>query len=138
MIAQRAFVEESPAPFSRAARGAAQRRRARTARMRYALGVRIAAIVGALTLLVVVYLGLVGNVERMNYEQGVADGERAKLVAQSEKLEDALARLRSRERLATIAAQLGMHEPQRFASITLPPEHAQPPATGLAFLPRLR
>jgi ABC-type Fe3+ transport system permease subunit len=139
VIAQQMIVqEEYSITRTRAARGAAERRRARTARMRYAMTLRIAAIVGTLTVCVVVYLGLMGNVERMNYELARVDRERAALVEKSTQLDDTLARLRSRERLARVAASLGMHEPQTFAAITLPVEHPKPEPGGLAFLAKLR
>ena len=140
MNAQRLLVEDDiPVTRSRAARGAADRRRARTKRMRYTMTVRIAAVVGTLTVFVVVYLALMGNVERMNYELARADRDRAALVEKSSQLDDTLAGLRSRERLARVAASLGMHESQTFAAIALPVDRAQtqtPP--GLAFLAKLR
>jgi ABC-type Fe3+ transport system permease subunit len=139
MIAQRLLVEEEyHVTRSRAARGAAERRRARTKRMRYAMTVRIAAIVGTLTACVVVYLALMGNVERINYELARADRERAVLVEKSTQLDDTLARLRSRERLARVAASLGMHESQTFVSISLPADRPKPEPGGLAFLAKLR
>ncbi len=141
MIAQRLIVEdEAVAPRSRAARGAAQRRRARPRRMRYVMSVRIAAVASALTACVVVYLALMGNVERMNYELARADRLRAALIERSTQLDDTLARLRSRERLARVAQSLGMHESQTFAAITVPRDPAQPQAQpgGLAFLAKLR
>ena len=91
-----------------------------------------------LTVVVVAYLGLVGNVERMNYDLGKSEGERAKLVATSGQLDDQLARLRSRDRLAQIASQLGMHESRAFAAISLPAERPPAQPNGLALLARLR
>jgi sensor histidine kinase regulating citrate/malate metabolism len=140
MIAQRILIDDEPRrPRTRAARGAAERRRARTKRLRYVVSARIACVVGVLTLAVVSYLALMGNIERMNYELGHAEAERAKLLAQSVELDDTLARLRSRERLARIAAQLGMRDSASFAEIVVPADrHPQAPATGLALLARLR
>ncbi len=140
MIAQPLPAEElAPAPRrSRSARHAAERRRARTSRLRYVVTTRIVAVVAAMTLVVVTYLGLVGNVERMNFELSHAEADRAKLVAQTEKLDDQIARLRSRERLAKIAAQLGMHESQTFAAIGVPVPLPKPAPAGLALLARLR
>jgi hypothetical protein len=140
MIAQRILIDDEPSrPRTRAARGAAERRRARTKRLRYVVSVRIASVVAVLTLFVVSYLALLGNIERMNFELGRAEAGRAKLLAESVELDDTLARLRSRDRLAHIAAQLGMRDSATFAEIAVPPDrHPQPPATGLALLARLR
>jgi ABC-type Fe3+ transport system permease subunit len=106
--------------------------------MRYAMTVRIAAIAGTLTACVVVYLALMGNVERMNYELARVDRERAALVEKSTQLDDTLARLRSRERLARVAASLGMRESTTFVSISLPADRPKPEPGGLAFLAKLR
>jgi ABC-type Fe3+ transport system permease subunit len=139
MIARRLIVEEEYAVTrSRAARGAAERRRARTNRMRYAMATRIAAIAGTLTALVVIYLALMGNVERMNYELARVDRDRAALIERSTQLDDTLARLRSRERLARVAASLGMRESATFVSISLPVDRPKPEPGGLAFLAKLR
>lgn len=143
MIAQRlpydADDERAPLrpPSSRVARAAAVRRRTRAKRLRYALLARIVASVGVLTVAVVVYLGLMANVTRMNYELGRSERARLALGATSLQLEQTLAGLRSRDRLAAIAARAGMREPRTFVSVTLPVDRPPSPPSGLAFLTHL-
>ncbi len=95
------------------------------------------ATVAALTVAVVVYLALMANVTRMNYDLAKRLAVRAQFVDETSRLDDRIARLSSRERLGALAAKLGMGEPQTFAEIALP----APPATaghGLAFLDLLK
>jgi hypothetical protein len=114
---------------------AADRRRKRSTRERYAAAIRILSTVAFLTLPVVAYLAGMANVTRLNYELARSNRERAQLADESARLDDRIARLRSRERLARIAARLGMHEAPAFAVVSLPaPPPVAPPPTGLAFL----
>lgn len=136
MIARPLPLEDDPRPRvgTRSGRTAALRRRVRTKRLRHkALG-RVTAVVVASTLSIVVYLALMANVTRLNYELTKSTHERIRLQDESGRLEDRIARLESRERLASVANRLGMHEAQRFAQIALPAERIPPPPTGIAFL----
>jgi len=74
----------------------------------------------------------------MNYELARVDRDRAALIERSTQLDDTLARLRSRERLARVAASLGMRESATFVSISLPVDRPKPEPGGLAFLAKLR
>jgi hypothetical protein len=119
---------------TRAGRTAARSRRSHTRRMRYRNVVRILGTVAVLTMLVVFYLGLAANVMRLNYELGKVAHQRAQLIDQTSRLDDQIARLESRERLAAVAASLGMHQPATFAAVSLPAPGPRTPPHGLAFL----
>ena len=139
MIARELPLEEPrPRTGTRAGRSAVSRRRARTWRLRYAGLYRMFATAGALTVAVVFYLALMANVTRMNYELTRSVREKAELVDRAARLEDRIAQLDSRERLAKIAAHLGLREPETFAQIVLPPPRPQAAPRGIAFLHWLR
>jgi hypothetical protein len=123
---------------TRAGRNAVVRRRKKTQQLRYAGLFRILAFVGVSTLCVFVYLGLMANVTRMNYELSHNAIDRAKLLDETARLDDRIARLETRERLAEFALRLHMREPQTFAEVTLPPEAVAPPGHRLALLDWLR
>ncbi len=119
---------------TRAGRSAVARRRAHARKLQYAGFLRLFATVGALTFAIVFYLGLMANVTRLNYELAKTLQERARLIDETSRLDDGIARLSSRERLGAVAAALGMHEPQTFAEIALPVERHTEHSSGLAFL----
>jgi hypothetical protein len=129
----------APRKNARAARGAAERRRVRTSSLRYRSFAYIIGSLGGFTLLVVFYLALMSNVTRLNYEYGKLAHERTRLLDESVRLDDQVARLESRERLAIVAARLGMIEPRRVDVAALP--HTRPvtaePANGIALLPAI-
>ncbi|GAC1309126.1 MAG: hypothetical protein NVSMB19_22690 [Vulcanimicrobiaceae bacterium] len=106
--------------------------------MRYAGFARIFTTVGVLTIAIVVYLALMANVTRMNYELTKTVRAKTALLDESSRLDDRIARLVSRERLAILAGRLGMHEPQTFAQIVVPPERSANAPRGLAFLTWLK
>ena len=124
----------------RTARGAAERRRTRTASLRYRSLVEILSALGVATVVVVVYLGLMANETRLSYENGKLVRERTRLVEAVARLDDQVARMESRERLAALAAGLGMRDSERFDVAILPPPPAavtaQPPS-GIALIPTL-
>jgi hypothetical protein len=135
------YPDEFEAPKltgTRAGRNAVVRRRKKTQRLRYAGLVRTLAFVGVSTVCVFVYLGLMANVTRMNYELSNNAKTRAKLLDETAQLDDRIARLESRERLAGFAVRLRMHEPQTFAEVTVPPETVAPAGHRLALLDWLR
>ncbi len=123
---------------TRSARIAVQRRRALRTRARYLLLGRIVAALAVSTLVIGVYLALMANITRMNYELTKSAKTEAKLADESARLEDQISHLASRERLAGIAAKLGMREAQTFAQVSLPANGADKPAGGIAFLPWLK
>jgi len=121
---------------SRAGRTAAEQRRERTAALRNRTLVRIVAGLFVATIGVVTYLALMANVTRLDYEISKAGREQTRLVEEGIRLDDQIARLESRDRLARIAAQLGMRDAQAFTVATLPapPRTVPAPPAGLAFL----
>lgn len=127
-----------PRTGTRAGRSAVLRRRALARRLRYAGFARMFATVGALTLAVVIYLALMSNVTRMNYDLAKRLAQRARLMDESSRLDDRIARLSSREHLGAVAARLGMTEPQAFAEIALPTQTHWVGSHGLAFLDWLK
>lgn len=138
---------ERPYPFdddarprtgTRAGRGAVSRRRARSRQQRYAGLRRLLATVFVLTFAVVVYLGLVANVTRVNYALAKTARHKARLVDTTSRLDDRIARLQSREHLDALARRLGMHDAQTFMAVNLPPERHEQAPRGLAFLTWLK
>ena len=129
---------ERPRTGTRAGRGAVSRRRARTRQLRNAGFKRLFSTVFVVTLAVVVYLGLMANVTRMNYGLAKAAREKAQLVDATSRLDDRIARLESRERLGAVAGRLGMRESQSFIAVNVPPEHRAEAPHGLAFLTWLK
>ena len=132
-----------PRSTARVARAAAQTRRKRTVSLRYRSIVQVVGSLAVATVLIVAYLWLMANVTRMNYEYAKATRERTQVLDNTARLEDEIAHLESRERLAIIAAKLGMTEPARFSVATLAPlplrGTAQPeqPTSGVALLPAI-
>jgi hypothetical protein len=121
---------------TRAGRTAVLRRRARSRRERYATLTRIFVAFVAFVLVVVLYLGLMANVMRLNYELAHLGREKAELLDATALGDDQIAAAESSERLRTFARRLGMHEPATFAAVTLRPD---PPAEAhVAFLPWLK
>jgi cell division protein FtsL len=122
MIAHQLPVQETPRLRigTRAGRSASEERRVRVRRSRYTNVGRIAAIFTVLTVLVIAYLLLLANVTRLHYEASVVESRRAALQEETQRLDDEIARLSSRERLAQIAARLGMKESVAFSAVQLP------------------
>jgi hypothetical protein len=63
---------------------------------------------------------LTSNLTGITYAVTRADAQRTALQEQTGRLDDRLAALESQDRLATLAARLGMREPQQFALVHLP------------------
>jgi hypothetical protein len=134
------FDEEFPQPRvgSRAGRAAVGRRRSLRRRSRYLLLGRIVASLAIGTVAIGIYLALMANVTRMNYELSKNLRTQTRLSDESARLDDEIQGLSSRERLGFIGAKLGMHEAESFAQISLPREYSAQPAAGIAFLPWLK
>jgi cell division protein FtsL len=122
----------------RTARGATHRRIVAGRRSRYA-GLRnvmlaIASVMTVLLLEVVLSAQITANA----YAVDRAHAQRTELELQTARLDDEIAALSSDDRLAALAAKLGMIQPQRFLLVSL---QAQAPARQpqpLAFLPQLK
>jgi len=78
--------------------------------------------IAAVTFVVMGYLTLLVNVSHLYYEFAQANSKRLELQDMTMRLDDKIARLRSRERLALVAGRLGMHDPVAYAVVRLPRE----------------
>jgi len=114
------------------------RRRRRALLSHYGSTVRILSIVALVLAPVMVYVMLTSNITSLNYALANAEGQRTVLQQDVQRLDDQIAHLDSRERLAQVAAQLGMRDPARFEVVTLTPPVRDEKAGGLAFLGWLR
>jgi len=104
----------------RTARAATHRRIDKKARARYANILRVSAALCVVLLFLMGYVVLTSSLTGLSYAVASARHERASLQAETLRLDDRIARLSSDDRLAAIAARLGMHEPQHFAVVQLP------------------
>jgi len=105
----------------RTAKHATHVRKTHASRARYSSHVRFLGIFGVVMVVVMVYVMLMANLTSLNYAVSRANLKRAALQAETARLDDRLAALRSDDRLSKLAVQLHMREPQQFALVTLPP-----------------
>ena len=128
----------------RTARNATQRRVTRAARARYSTLLQFCTVLGVTLFGVMLYVTLTARMTSLNYAVAKAQIERTTLQAQTARLDDELAALKSDDRLARVAAKLHMQDPQQFAQVSLPaPVHEESPSrlaffTGLAGLFRAK
>jgi len=115
------------------------RRRARTSRLQHAAFFRVVVIAVAVTGFVMSYLTLTAALTRTNYQVVRAERERIALQDETLQLDDRLARLRSRDRLADLATKLGMKDASAYAVVEIPRPAASPAPdrSGIAFFPSL-
>jgi hypothetical protein len=112
-------------PNPRTARAATQRRKVSNSRARYTSIVRVTVgLIAALSLLMA-YVVLTSNLTGLNYAVDAATQQRDALLADTARLDTQLAQQRGDERLAQIAAKLGMHEPARVSVVRLAPPATQ-------------
>jgi hypothetical protein len=124
-----------PSPGTRSGRTAVTRRRNHGVRRRYRALTGTCVGIGVATALVMVWLLLVAGISRTSYDLARVTRERAALQDQTTRLDDTIARLESRDRLAVVAAKLGMTDPRTFAVVQLsPPVRTDAPSRGLALL----
>lgn len=115
----------------RRAKGATASRMKAHQRARYHNIVRFSVyLVGGLGL-VMAYVALTANLTSVSYRLATANEQRARLLDDNARLDDRLTMLRSDERLARIAAQLGMHPAQAVAVVHL----SAPTATAEKAIP---
>jgi len=128
MIAMPVIHPEPHARHVEEGRRAARRRVRRAQRRGYVAFFRVvgAAIVLALPLMLCVML--TANVTSLNYKLAHAQARQEALLAATMRQEDRIAKLESRERLAALAARLGMHDPHVYAVVAL--RAPAPPAQG--------
>jgi len=139
MIARQRLDQERPRIRNpRTARAAADMRISRNARARYTSFVRVCIALGVVLVALMGYVNLTSNVTSLTYSLENAKRDRDALEEQTARLDERLAQLRSEDRLAAVAAKLGMREPQQpqqFAVVTLmPPLAVKAPSPILASL----
>jgi cell division protein FtsL len=122
MIQPRERPTRSPIPDR--PRKSAQRRHARTRRTRYVAAIRVLGTLTIVVALVMSYLALMANLTSLNYRIGRASEQRAALQEETMRLDDRIAHLESRERLAELAMKMGMQEPHIYAVVS--PDDAKP------------
>jgi cell division protein FtsL len=118
----------------RTAKNASQRRRSHTVRSRYASLRRFSGGLLVVLALVMAYVMLMANLTSLNYKYARAQRQRTELQTQEMRLDNQLATMRSDERLARVAAKLGMQDPQQFAIVQLPVRHGERDSAHLAVL----
>ena len=123
MIQPRYLERPARVPNPRTARAATQRRIVKKSRARYTTIVHVATVVGALMTVLMAYVVLTSSMTGLSYAVANAKHEREALQEETMRLDDRIATLRSDDRLAAVAAKLGMREPQRFAVVTVPAPH---------------
>jgi ABC-type Fe3+ transport system permease subunit len=126
-------VASPPRSGTRAGRTAVRRRRARTRRERYSALSRVVSTIVVLVVVVTVYLALMANVTRMNYELTRLAQQRAQLLDETSAGDQAIASAESIERLRADAKALHMSEWRTFALVDLPQDPPKP-SGGIAFL----
>jgi cytochrome c-type biogenesis protein CcmH/NrfG len=135
MIAPKLMPQPQPQPRVRTrARDAARRRGRRTRLQGYAMLARIAISFTVVLVPVMIYVLLMGNLTALNYTLAQATQQKSALVDETMRLDDRIAQLRSRERLADLAARLHMHDPHMYAVVDVPGPVVAPPSNGIAFL----
>ena len=135
MIAQQRIpAYEIPRTHARPARST-RRRATRAKRRAYVSLGRIAVAISLVIVPLMVYVMLTSNLTGMHYAVSRVEAQRAALTDETQRLDDKIARLESRERLSAIAARLHMHDAREYAVVALPgPAGAKPKPKGVAFL----
>jgi hypothetical protein len=129
MLAQRLLERPSRIVNPRAARAATQRRMVRNSRARYADVVRVSAVLTCVLMLLMCYVVLTSSLTGTSYAVAKARAQREALQEETMRLDDRIAALRSDDRLSTLAARLGMRDPQSLAIVRIdPPRVARAPA----------
>src|ERR1022692_3095147 len=116
------------------ARDAARRRSRRTRLQGYTMLARIATVFAVVLVPVMIYVLLMGNLTALNYSLAHATQQKSALVEETMRLDDRIAQLQSRERLADLAVRLHMHDPHVYAVVDVPGPVVAPPSNGIAFL----
>lgn len=139
MIQPKPAPEAAPAVFQRPRVPKHGRYRRRRSLLRhYGSTARILSIVALVLAPVMVYVMLTSNLTSLNYALATAEGQRTRLQGDVQRLDDQIAHLESRDRLAQVAAKLGMRDPAHFEIVTLTPPVHDERTGGLAFLGWLR
>ena len=121
MLAPQYVARPSRITNPRTVRAATHRRIVRQSRARYASVTRVSTTLLCVLLLLMSYVVLTSNLTGLSYAVASARTEREALQEETMRLDDRIAALRSDDRLAELAARLGMREPQAFAVVRIEP-----------------
>lgn len=124
-MAQPQYTEQPRITNPRRARTATASRIVKNNRVRYGSIVRVGAVLGIVLVGLLAYVMLVSNITSTSYALEKAQHQRELLFEQTARLDERLAKMHSDDRLAGIAAKLGMREPEAFAAIQLDPPVAK-------------
>ncbi|MGA2759326.1 MAG: hypothetical protein ABSF08_03255 [Candidatus Cybelea sp.] len=117
MIASQSFERSSRIENPRTVRNATAARKVRASRARYTTLTRVFAVLLCVLTLVMGYVVLTSSLTGLSYAVARAAAQREALQEETMRLDDQIAALRSDDRLAEMAARLGMRQPQRFAVV---------------------
>ena len=128
MMVQREHLERRPHRIDnpRSAKSAAQRRGVRSVRGRYAGIAQVTFTLAIVSVMLLGYVMLTSNLTGLTYAVNRAHAQREALLEETARLDDKLEALSSDRRLASIAAKLGMKDPQRFGVISPPASSIMP------------
>jgi cell division protein FtsL len=133
VIAPKALPQEPRRSVERA-RSASKRRQRRAKTRGYSGFARVLGFVAVVAVPVLIYVMLTANLTSLNYSLARGEHEKAMLQEESMRLDDRIAHLSSRERLAALAAQMKMHDPHAYAIVQIPDLAPKPHPHGIAFL----
>jgi hypothetical protein len=135
VIAPKALPQPQPRRHVRA-RDAARRRARRRQFHGYGMLARIALGLVAASAPVMLYVMLTANLTGLSFSLEHLNQQKVELQAETQRLDDRIAQLESRDRLAAVAAKLKMHDPgpTAYAVVELPRPAAPAAPGGIAFL----
>lgn len=119
MVERRFFERTARIANPRTVRAATQRRIVRKSRARYTGVARASLALGGVMVLLMSYVVLTSSLTGLSYAVGKARVQREALLEATIRLDDRIAAMRSDDRLAAIAARLGMREPKRIAVVRI-------------------
>jgi cell division protein FtsL len=119
VIASRSIERQPRLKNPRTARTATQRRIVRASRARHAVPARILGALFCVLILLMGYVVLTSSLTGLSYAVARAQAKREALQEETMRLDDRIAALRSDDRLAELAARLGMREPYAFGVVRI-------------------
>ena len=136
-MVQPRFLPSARITNPRRVRAATQRRIVRKSRARTAIVRRVFGVLTGILVLLMGYVVLTASLTGLSYAVATERAQREALQEETMRLDDRIAALRSDDRLAVLAARMGMHEPQTVAVVRIEPPrvaHARPRLAVLSSL----
>ena len=128
--------KKSRAP--RVARHATRRRKLYSFFAHYSNSAKVLIVLAMVLAPVMLYVMLTSRLTGLNYQLAAAESQKSHLQGEVQRLDDRIAYLESRERLAQVAAKLGMKDPSQYAIVALPAPPKPHDHDALALLSWLR